>query len=199
MEDAPKNLSADATKGPNTQLNPGSGPDAGLTSSSDASPGADKQAREGASQNAPKESAEASAGNSVKDASPSSAGESGGKPPAPAKADGSDEQPLDPKMQTLLEAKIDARLKSLLESHLEPLLAVNRQLGIFLEEQLDSMLALRQSVAAIERTLEGSPALKKKYEKCLQSVKDEGIGLPEIPWTNRIRGVLSRLQRSGTL
>jgi hypothetical protein len=82
---------------------------------------------------------------------------------------------------------------------IDKLIAVNRELAIYLEEQLDVVLALRQSVAAIQKTLEGSPAMKKKYEKCLQSVKDDGEGLPDIPWTNRIRGVLARLQRTGTL
>jgi hypothetical protein len=84
-------------------------------------------------------------------------------------------------------------------SRVEQLVAVNRELGIFLEEQLDAMLALRQSVAAIQKVLEGNSAMKKKYEKCLQSVKDDGEGLPDIHWANRIRGVLARLQRTGTL
>lgn len=84
-------------------------------------------------------------------------------------------------------------------SRVEQLVAVNRELGIFLEEQLDAMLALRQSVAAIQKVLEGNSAMKKKYEKCLQSVKDDGEGLPDIHWSNRIRGVLARLQRTGTL
>jgi hypothetical protein len=82
---------------------------------------------------------------------------------------------------------------------IDKLVAVNRELAIFLEEQLDAVLALRQSVAAIERALLGSAAMKKRYEKCLQSVKDEGAGLPDMQATIRIRGVLSRLQRSGTL
>ena len=89
--------------------------------------------------------------------------------------------------------------KTLDESKIEQLLAVNRELGIFLEEQLDNLLSLRQSVLAIERALEGNSALRKKYEKCLQTVKDDGEGLPDIHWTNRIRGVLARLQRTGTL
>jgi hypothetical protein len=82
---------------------------------------------------------------------------------------------------------------------IDKLVAVNRELAIYLEEQLDAVLALRQSVAAIERALVGSAAMKKRYEKCLQSVKDEGAGLPDMRATTRIRGVLSRLQRSGTL
>jgi chemotaxis protein histidine kinase CheA len=82
---------------------------------------------------------------------------------------------------------------------IDKLVAVNRELAIYLEEQLDTVLALRQSVAAIERALAGNAVMKKRYEKCLQSVKDEGQGLPDIPWINRIRGVLSRLQRTGTL
>jgi chemotaxis protein histidine kinase CheA len=82
---------------------------------------------------------------------------------------------------------------------IDKLIAVNRELAIYLEEQLDTIMALRQSVAAIQKTLEGSPAMKKKFEKCLQKVKDDGEGLPDIPWTNRIRGVLARLQRTGTL
>ena len=82
---------------------------------------------------------------------------------------------------------------------IDKLVAVNRELAIYLEEQLDAVLALRQSVTAIERVLVGNAAMKKRYEKCVQSVKDEGAGLPDLHATIRIRGVLSRLQRSGTL
>lgn len=85
------------------------------------------------------------------------------------------------------------------ESRIEQLLAVNRQLGIFLEEQLDTVLALRKSVAAIQGFIEGDPALKKKYEKYLQSVKDDEASPSDIHAANRIRGMLSRLQRSGTI
>jgi len=86
-----------------------------------------------------------------------------------------------------------------LESKIEQLLAVNRELGIFLEEQLDTTLSLRQLVAAIQGFLEADPTLKKKYEKYLQSVRNDGAGMPDVHWTNRIRGVLSRLQRTGTV
>jgi len=85
------------------------------------------------------------------------------------------------------------------ESKIEQLLAVNRQLGIFLEEQLDTVLALRKSVAAIQGFIEGDPALKKKYEKYLQTVKDDEASPSDIHAASRIRGVLSRLQRTGTI
>jgi uncharacterized low-complexity protein len=85
------------------------------------------------------------------------------------------------------------------ESKIEQLLAVNRQLGIFLEEQLDTVLALRKSVAAIQGFIEGDPALRKKYEKYLQTVKDDEASPSDIHAASRIRGVLSRLQRTGTI
>jgi len=84
-------------------------------------------------------------------------------------------------------------------TRIDQLLAVNRELALYLEEQLDAVLALRQSVAAIENALQGNAAMRKRYEKCLQSVKDGEESLPEIHRMNRIRGVFSRLQRSGTL
>ncbi|MGA2048117.1 MAG: hypothetical protein ABSG96_10510 [Terracidiphilus sp.] len=85
------------------------------------------------------------------------------------------------------------------ESKIEQLLAVNRQLGIFLEEQLDTVLALRKSVAAIQGFIDSDPTLKKKYEKYLQSVKDDEASPSDIHAASRIRGVLSRLQRTGTI
>lgn len=85
------------------------------------------------------------------------------------------------------------------ESKIEQLLAVNRELGLFFEEQLDAVLALRKSVAAIQGFMEGDPALKKKYEKYLQSAKEDEASPSDIHAANRIRGVLSRLQRTGTV
>ena len=78
-------------------------------------------------------------------------------------------------------AKIDARLNSLLESHLEPLLAVNRQLALFLGEQLGNMIELWQSVCAMERLLEADPRRKSKYAAMLEKVK----GLEEIQSTQQ--------------
>jgi hypothetical protein len=154
-------------------------------------------------QGATKESAETSASNSVgnlaKDAGRNSASESAGKPPAPANVDGSEGPTLDPKMQQLVEAQIDARLKSLLESHMEPLLAVNRQLALFLGGQLENMIELRQSVCAMERLLEADARRKSKYAAMLEKVKGEGDGMQDPHWINRTRGMLSRLERSGTL
>jgi hypothetical protein len=159
----------------------------------------DKHPREGTNQGATKEAAANSASNPVKDASPGSAKESGEKTPAAANADGSEGPALDPKMQKLVEAKVDARLKSLLESHLEPLLAANRQLALFLGGQLDSMIELRQSVCAMERLLEADPRRKSKYAAMLEKVKGEGDGMPDPHWINRTRGMLSRLERTGKL
>jgi hypothetical protein len=85
------------------------------------------------------------------------------------------------------------------EARIEKLLAVNRELGIFLEEQLDAVLALRKSVAAIEGFIQGDATLKKKYEKYLQGVKDEEANPAELHAASRIRGLLGRLQRAGTL
>jgi len=76
-------------------------------------------------------------------------------------------------------------------------LNVNRELGALLKEQFDTLISLRQSVFAIEKTLEGNASLKKKYEKYLQSAKDNGEGLPDVHWNSRILGMLARLQRSG--
>jgi hypothetical protein len=102
-------------------------------------------------------------------------------------------------MQALVEARIDARLNSLLESHLEPLLAVNRQLALFLGEQLENMIELRQSVLAMERLLEADARRKSKYAAILEKVKGEGAGIGDPHWINRTRGMLSRLERAGTL
>jgi hypothetical protein len=203
MEDVQKDPAVDATKGPSTDSKPGSGSDAGAG----AGPDTGKATREGASQDtnqgATKESAgisaSNSAGNSAKGTSPNSAIESAGKPPAQANADGSEELKLDPKMQKLVEAKIDARLKSLLESQMEPLLAVNRQVALFLGGQLENMIEMRQSVRAMERLLEADTRRKSKYAAMLEKVKGEGDGMQDPHWINRTRGMLSQLERSGTL
>jgi len=65
-----------------------------------------------------------------------------------------------------------------------------------LEEQLDLLLSVRQSMLAIQQTLESSAASKKKLEKALETVKDGAEGLPDIHWINRVRGTLAMLQRS---
>ena len=211
MEDARKDPAVDATKGPSTDSKSNSlsdpGPGAGTNTGADASPEAGKDTRDGVNQatnqGATKESAETSAsysvGNLAKDAGRNSASESAGKPPAPANVDGSEGPTLDPKMQQLVEAQIDARLKSLLESHMEPLLAVNRQLALFLGGQLENMIELRQSVCAMERLLEADARRKSKYAAMLEKVKGEGDGMQDPHWINRTRGMLSRLERSGTL
>jgi hypothetical protein len=195
MEEARKDPAADATQAPNTDLKPGSHSGTGQDAS--------KDTREGANQEATKESSESSAGDlakdSAQDANRNSASEPAGKPSAPANADGSQGPALDAKMQALVETKIDARLKSLLESHLEPLLAVNRQLALFLGEQLENMIELRQSVCAMERLLEADARRKSKYAAMLEKVKGEGDGMQDPHWINRTRGMLSRLERTGTL
>jgi len=85
------------------------------------------------------------------------------------------------------------------ESRIDKLLAVNRELGIFLEEQLDSVLALRKSVAAIQGFIESDAALKKKYETYLQSAKEDVANPSDLHSASRIRGMLGQLQRTGTV
>jgi hypothetical protein len=150
-------------------------------------------------QGSTKESGESSDKNSSPDANRYSASQSAGKPPAAENAGRGEGSTLDPKLESLVEAKIDARLQSKLESHLEPLLAVNRQLALFLGEQLENMIELRQSVCAMERLLEADPRRKSKYAAMLEKVKGEGAGVRDPHWINRTRGMLSRLERSGTL
>jgi hypothetical protein len=210
MEDEPKKPAADTTKDPNPDQKAGS--DSGEDSRQAAPQSSTKQssttqdaasqdtASQGAAgQGATKESGESPAGNSAENANRNSASESAGKPPAPENADRGAGSTLDPKMQALVETKIDARLNSLLESHLEPLLAVNRQLALFLGEQLGNMIELRQSVCAMERLLEADPRRKSKYAAMLEKVKGEGAGTGDPHWINRTRGMLSRLERTGTL
>jgi hypothetical protein len=180
-------------------------------SSTDSKPSSHLDAGPGANQNATNKSAEGSGKdsnpnkNSTQDANRSSTDSSAGKPTASTNADGSadkhgsEEPKLDPKLQELIEAKIDARVKALLELHLEPLLAVNRQLALFLGEQLENMIELRQSVCAVERLIEADPRRKGKYAAMLEQVKSEGAGVKDPHWINRTRGMLSRLERTGTL
>jgi hypothetical protein len=192
MEDAPKNSAVDTTKDPNTDTKAGSGSESGPDSRAGANQGSTDQGSK-------KESGESSDRNASGDANRNSASESAGKPPAPANGDRGEGSTLDPKLEALVEAKIDARLKSILESHLEPLLAVNRQLALFLGEQLENMIELRQSVCAMERLLEADARRKSKYAAMLEKVKGEGAGMHDPHWINRTRGMLSRLERSGTL
>lgn len=123
------------------------------------------------------------------DAAPSADSESNSKGDSTAKQD-SDSKSSSKQFEELI-AKFDSKIEQQLD--------VNRELGSLLKEQLESILSLRQSVLAIERTIEGSAAMKKKFEKHLQSVKESGEGLPEVHWINRVRGSLARLQRNGTV
>ena len=190
MEDEPKKPAADTAKDPNIDAKAGSDSGADSRAAANQSP---------TNPDATKESGESPAGNSAENANRNAASEPAGKPPAPANADRDAGSTLDPKMQALVETKIDARLNSLLESHLEPLLAVNRQLALFLGEQLANMIELRQSVCAMERLLEADARRKGKYAAMLEKVKGEGAGMRDPHWINRTRGMLSRLERTGTL
>jgi hypothetical protein len=202
MEDAPNNSAVGTTKDPNTDTKAGSGSESGPDSRAGANQGSTDQGstdQGSTDRGSTKESGESSDRSSTADANRNSASESAGKPPAPANADRGEGSNLDPKLEALVEAKIDARLKSILESHLEPLLAVNRQLALFLGEQLENMIELRQSVCAMERLLEADAHRKSKYAAMLEKVKGEGAGMKDPHWINRTRGMLSRLERSGTL
>ena len=201
MEDAPKNSAVDTTK--NTTKDANNDPKAGSDSRSgpDSGAGAIQGSTDQGSkdQGSKKESGESSDKNSSPDANRNSASQSAGNPPAAENADRGEGSTLDPKLESLVEAKVDARLQSKLESQLEPLLAVNRQLALFLGEQLENMIELRQSVCAMERLLEADPRRKSKYAAMLEKVKGEGAGGQDPHWINRTRGMLSRLERSGTL
>jgi hypothetical protein len=201
MEDAPKNSAADTTKDttkdPNTDTKAGSGSESGPDSRAGSNQGSTDQTS--TDRGSTKESGESSDRNSRPDANRNPASQSGGKPPAAENLDRGEGSTLDPKLEARVEAKIDARLKSNLESHLEPLLAVNRQLALFLGEQLENMIELRQSVCAMERLLESDARRKTKYVAMLEKVKGEGAGVQDPHWINRTRGMLSRLERSGTL
>jgi hypothetical protein len=95
-------------------------------------------------------------------------------------------------------ARANAALRADLESKFDQQLEVNRELGALLKQQMETSMSLRQSVLAIERTLEGNAAMKKRFEKSLQTIKDSGEGLPDVHSTSRVLGMLGRLQRSGT-
>ena len=120
---------------------------------------------------------------------------------AESKQDG-EQSALDPKTEAFVKKEIDARLKSLLDERMEavrePLLEVNRQLGLFLGEQMEITLELRQQVRAMERLLASDPRRKDKYAATLEEVKSEGDGMADPHWINRTRGMLSQLKRTGT-
>jgi hypothetical protein len=97
------------------------------------------------------------------------------------------------------EDESNKKLLSNVEERFEQQLSVNRKLGAMLEEQLDLLLSVRQSMLAIQKTLEGSAASKKKLEKALETVKNGAEGLPDIHWINRVRGTLAMLRRSGVV
>jgi hypothetical protein len=101
-----------------------------------------------------------------------------------------------------VKAQVEARLKSVLESALESkmdaLLEVNRQLAVFLSEQMEIAIKLRQSVVAMEQLIESDARRKSKYAAMLEKVKGEGDGMPDPHWINRTRGMLSQLMRTGT-
>ena len=112
------------------------------------------------------------------------------------------EAKLDPETENLVKAEVDARLKSSLEGALnakvEALLEVNRQLGLFLGEQMEIAIELRQSVRALERLMETDARRKGRYAAMLEEVKSEGDGMADPHWINRTRGMLSQLKRTGT-
>lgn len=117
------------------------------------------------------------------------------------------EAKLDPRTEKLVDARVEARFKEelepLLDRRMEPLLEVNRKLALFLGEQMQAVIELRQSVRAMERLVEGDARRKGKYAATLEAVRSEGEGMgdgvPDPHWINRTRGMLAQLERTGTL
>jgi hypothetical protein len=137
-------------------------------------------------------------------------GKSAEQPSAPAPAGLPDEKKaepqsgpkpelkLDPEMKALVKAQVEAQLESALESKMDALLGVNRQLAVFLSEQMEITIKLRYSVVAMERLIEADTRRKSKYAAMLEKVKSEGDGMPDPHWINRTRGMLGQLKRTGT-
>jgi hypothetical protein len=117
------------------------------------------------------------------------------KSDAEAKRDAEAKKNAEPKK----EDGASRKFQSDVEERFEKQLTVNRKLAAMLEEQLDLLLSVRQSMLAIQKTLESNAASKKKLEKALETVKDGAEGLPDVHWINRVRGTLAMLQRSGVV
>jgi hypothetical protein len=62
---------------------------------------------------------------------------------------------------------------------------VNRQLALFLGEQLENMIELRQSVCAMERLLEADARRKSKYAAMLEKVKGARGSDADGGWSRR--------------
>jgi hypothetical protein len=122
-----------------------------------------------------------------------SAKDSEAKSDAEAKRDAEEKKNAEPKK----EDESSKKFQSDVEERFEKQLTVNRKLAAMLEEQLDLLLSVRQSMLAIQKTLESSAGSKKKLETALETVKDGAEGLPDVHWINRVRGTLAMLQRSG--
>lgn len=113
----------------------------------------------------------------------------------PAKANPVDAEPRSD------ESKFDqlvARL-SADEAKIDHLLAVNRELGLFFEDQLDATESLRKSAEAIHGFLQSEATLKKKFDQYMQSAGEGSAGEPDVQKMVRLRGILGRLQRFGSL
>jgi len=88
---------------------------------------------------------------------------------------------------------------SLAEAKTEQLLAVNREMSLFFSEQLEAVEALRKSTAAVRGFVESDGTLRKKFAKYLESAKKQVMDSADVQKTVRMRGTLSRMERSGTL
>jgi hypothetical protein len=135
--------------------------------------------------------------------------EKDGAPAKDAEASKNAEATKDPEAKEIAEPKKTAepvneddsnkKFQADVEARFERQLAVNRRLASILEEQLELLLSVRQSMLAIQQTLESSAASKKKLEMALETVKSGAEGLPDVHWINRVRGTLAMLQRSGNV
>jgi len=72
----------------------------------------------------------------------------------------------------------------------------SRQLGDFLQEQLEILLTLRQSVLAIQTVLERDPKLSEQYKACLQSVKADASRQRESAWATCASGLFGKMRRA---
>jgi hypothetical protein len=100
---------------------------------------------------------------------------------------------------SLEDSKIDQLIAraSASEGKIEQLIAVNKELSLFFQDQLEAIEFLRQSLKSLQGFVESDATLKKKFDKYLQKQERTQDDPQQIQKLVRLRGMLSRLERSG--
>jgi predicted ThiF/HesA family dinucleotide-utilizing enzyme len=101
---------------------------------------------------------------------------------------------MDSDFMGVIIAQPPERTASMDESKIDELRLIHRDLARLLGEQHEVILSQRLVIVALQRTVEGDPALSKKYVACLQALKSDPSARPNPMQAGFVQKLLDRLK-----